>query len=150
METLNQIPTNNICPFCHQPQFFEKKRSTLFVYWNCLQCGTTRKYSLSQIPIKSTDHNYFHIFQPFFSAWMEYGWPKNDWGIGLNCEKINFLAAHDEMVFVSYGKDKETKYQIRASKIKDFPVRPVKNTNVKLYIVPRSALKKVEKQGILL
>jgi len=141
MENQNE----HTCPFCKEPYFYEVKRSIRKIYWQCGKCGTKRDKPLKNIDIREKDANYFHIHEPYYGAWVEYGWAKDDWGIGLHKDRIDALASKGIIVWVSFGKDAETKYYIRSAMVQTFPVRPVYGKNVDLYIVPRSKLTKLQK-----
>ena len=81
----------------------------------------------------------FHINTPYFGAYVKYGWQKDDWGIGLSKPKIDKLAKENATVLVSYGKSNQ-QYTIKAEKVKTYPLEEIKNTGLKVYIVPKSAL----------
>ena len=81
----------------------------------------------------------FHINVPFYGAWSKYGWGQDDWGIGLNKKRIDFLAEWNETIYVSYGK-KQRIYTIKATKVQEFPVEDIRDSNVKVYVVKKSAL----------
>ena len=83
--------------------------------------------------------NYFHIHTPYYGAWVKYGWQKNDWGIGLAKDKVDKLAKADQVVVVRYGKEKQ-QYTISAKKIQQYPKERIKNYDLWVYIVPKSAL----------
>jgi len=90
----------------------------------------------------------FEISTPFYGAWKKYGWKKDDWGIGLDKERVDFLAARNETCIVSYDKSGKL-YTIKAKKAKTYPIFEIKNYRKLLYIVQKSALnpkKKVEKK----
>lgn len=84
-------------------------------------------------------NNYFHIRNPYYSAWKKYGWSKDDWGIGLAKYKIDELAKKDKTIVVRYGK-KLQNYTISAKKVQKYPIEIVKNYNLQLYVIPKSAL----------
>jgi hypothetical protein len=83
--------------------------------------------------------NHFHINVPYFGAWTKYGWGKDDWGLGLNKERVDGLAKQKATLIVSYGKSNQ-EYTIGAEKAQTYPIKDVKNFGVKLYIIPKSAL----------
>lgn len=137
--------TNFRCPFCKREMvFYEFKKLKTKIKFRCGACGCERDKALESSDIQKTDNNYFHIFAPFYSAWQEYGWQKNDWGIGLNKERVDALAAKGIIIWLSFGKDEQTKYSINSTLVQTFPVRPVQGKNVDLYVVPRSKLSKLQ------
>ena len=83
-------------------------------------------------------NNYFHINTPYYGAWTKYGWGRDDWGLGLNKERIDKLD-DGETIYVSYGK-KDTLYTIKAGKVKKYPVEKLRWGGVKVYIIPKSVL----------
>lgn len=89
--------------------------------------------------MNQTLNNYFHILVPYYGAWTKYGWPKNDWGIGLETERIDELAKIDSTIVVRYGKDKQ-EYTIAAKKVQKYPVERVKDYDTWVYIVQKSVL----------
>jgi len=139
---LNSTPTkeNNNCPLCNHPTFYEVKKNTRYVYKKCTWCGCQRKYKAEKQ--QPDEQNYFHIFQPYYGAWVEYGWAKDDWGIGLNKERVDRLSKQGNLIWVSYGKDTEKKYYIKSQVVQRCPVRAIAGSNVKLYVVPKSQLTK--------
>ncbi len=82
--------------------------------------------------------NHFHINTPFYGAWSEYGWGRDDWGIGLNKKIVDLLAKDNTTCVVSYGKSPQ-EYTIKADKVQQYPVRAVRG-QVKVYVVPKSHL----------
>ena len=79
----------------------------------------------------------FHINKPYYGAWTKYGWGRDDWGLGLSKPRIDKLG--NATVLVSYGKSNQ-QYTIKAEKVKTFPIEEIKNSGLKVYIVPKSAL----------
>lgn len=86
-------------------------------------------------------NNFFYIKTPYFGAWTKYGWEKNDWGIGLEKNRVDRLAREDSIVNVKYGSDITREYTIRAKEVIKYPVEQIKNYNKKVYIIPKSALR---------
>jgi len=85
------------------------------------------------------EDKYFHINTPYFGAWTEYGWGKDDWGLGLNKKRIDRLAKAGETVYVSYINKRQL-YTIKAKKVQEYPVEEVRWSKTKLYIIQKSAL----------
>lgn len=85
-------------------------------------------------------NNQFHIQNPFWSAWQKYGWKKDDWGLGLEKNRIDFLASQDAEAVVSYYKS-EKQYTISAKMVQEYPMERIKDFNTFVYIVKKSALK---------
>ena len=83
-------------------------------------------------------NNYFHINTPFYGAWSEYGWNRDDWGIGLKKKTIDLLAKDNTTCVVSYGKSTQ-EYTIKAKKVRQYPIKCVRG-QVKVYVVPKSRL----------
>ena len=96
--------------------------------------------------MKKRVNNQFYIYEPYYGAWVEYGWAKDDWGIGLHKDRVDYLAQLNKACVVSYGKLKENQardcYLIKAKKAQKFPIRDIAGSTVKLYIIPKSELKK--------
>ena len=84
-------------------------------------------------------NNNFHIHKPYFSAWRRYGWSKNDWGLGLRKEIIDKLAEQNLIAIISYGQSNQ-KYTLAARKIQQYPIESIKNSNILVYIIPKSSL----------
>ncbi|HEC64055.1 MAG TPA: hypothetical protein ENI23_02035 [bacterium] len=91
--------------------------------------------------------NYFHILRPYFSAWMKYNWPKDDFGLSLAKDRIDLLASQNAAAIVRYGKSNQ-EYTISARKARRYPVEQIKDYGKWVYVVPKSALnyraKKIE------
>jgi len=89
--------------------------------------------------MKRKQSNQFHIHRPFYSAWRKYGWNPDDYGIGLHKGKIDKLAKDNATCIISYGKS-DQEYTIKAKKVQMYPIENIKESNVKVYVVQRSAL----------
>lgn len=83
--------------------------------------------------------NYFYIKVPYWGAYVKYNWTKNDWGLGLDCSRIDQLAKENATVVVRYGKWKQ-EYTISAKKVKGYPIERIKDYDKWVYIVPKSIL----------
>lgn len=84
-------------------------------------------------------NNYFHILVPYWGAWVKYNWAKNDYGVGLDKEKIDILAKDNQTVIVRIGKHKQ-EYTIKATAVQTYPLERIKDYYKLVYIVQRSAL----------
>lgn len=89
--------------------------------------------------MKKEQSNIFHINQPYFGAWVKYGWEKDDWGIGLSKPRVDKIAKKDGILIVSYYKS-DQQYTIKAKEAQTFPKEEIKQTGLLVYIVPKSKL----------
>ena len=67
----------------------------------------------------------FEIKIPIFGVQKLYDWEKGVDGIGLLKDRIDVLADLNEIVYVSWGKDRQTIYTISAKKVQNYPLHDI-------------------------
>ena len=88
----------------------------------------------------------FNIKEPYWLAWLRYGWDKEDWGIGLNKKKID--SFFDDKVISIFINTSKQFFDITVSKVRKCPTEMIRNSDVEVYIVKRSELHLIEEKSI--
>jgi len=87
----------------------------------------------------------FYINKPFYSAGQKFGWENEEYGVGLEKNRIDHLAHCHKTAIVRIGNEPNA-YTIKAREVQRYPVDQIKNYDLWVYVVPKSKLnyKKIE------